>query len=773
MQPIQPSPELTPDQAFAAAVALHQKGRMSEAESGYRDVLSLDHAHFDARRHLGLLLTQRGRFADAVAQLEQAVVAKPDSIEALIDLGIALQRLRRFDEAAGIYERVLTLDPVNVGAHNNLGATLQALGRFAQAASEFETALRIRPGSAAVHNNLGIALSALGRTEQAVAAYEKAVAIDPRYTDARDNLGNALAALGRHNEALLCLYRALDLTPNAATTHNALAAALLAIKAFEEAGAHCRRAIEIDPDFAEAHNNLGLALVGLRRYDEAAAHCRRAIEIKPELAEAYNNLGNALAGLKLRDEAIDRYRRAIELKPDFFEAHNNLGNTLSALKRHTEAIPHFRKALAVKSDFAEALVNLGNALTAINQHGEAAANYERSLGISPALPEAHSGYGNHLMIAGRLEESRREIERAIALAPARPEFYRSLAAVKHFDADDPQLAAMQALARNRIGLTDDERMELHFALGKAEADVGLHESAFRHMVAANTIKRRQIDYSEKAALGLLEGIAAAFTPDEMHRLSGYGDLSSLPIFIIGMPRSGTTLVEQVLASHPSVFGAGEIGELEAVVGAPAGSLGGRRLLEKIVALTGEQVRRIGADYVSRITALAPAALRVSDKMLSNFHFVGLIHLALPNARIVHVRRDPADTCLSCFSKLFGGDLPFTYDLAELGRYYRAYAALMAHWRTVLPEGAMLEVQYEDLVADFPAQARRLVTYCGLAWDERCSAFHETRRPVSTSSATQVRQPLYTTSIGQWRAYEPWIGQLLQALGTDGDSKATR
>jgi tetratricopeptide (TPR) repeat protein len=537
----------------------------------------------------------------------------------------------------------------------------------------------------------------------------------------------------------------------------------LAVKGYEEAIVHCRRAIAIKPDFAEAHNNLGMAVAALKRLDESIPHYLRALEIRPGFAEVHNNLGNAFAALKRRDEAITHYRRALEIKPDFFEVHNNLGNALSVLGRHADAVQHLRRALEIKPDFAEALGNLAIALTALNRHDEAAGWYERSLEVAPDIADLHAGYGNQLMILGRLDEARREVEQAIALAPGRAEFYRSLSTMKRFGSDDPQLAAMQVLADDSGTLSDDERMHLHFGLAKAHADIGLHDSAFRHLEAANGLKRHQISYDEAAALGQFERIAAVFTPELLRRLAGCGDPSALPVFIVGMPRSGTTLVEQVLASHPSVFGAGEIGDLEAAM---AGSDGGSWFPERIVSMSGEQVRRIGVNYGERIAALAPSAQRITDKLLMNFRFIGLIHLALPKARIIHVQRNPVDTCLSCFFRLFGGELPFAYDLAELGRYYRAYTRLMAHWRAVLPEGAMVEVQYEDLVTDFAAQARRLVAYCGLEWDERCASFHETRRPVTTSSATQVRQPIYRSSIDQWRPYGHRLGPLLDALAIE-------
>jgi hypothetical protein len=227
-----------------------------------------------------------------------------------------------------------------------------------------------------------------------------------------------------------------------------------------------------------------------------------------------------------------------------------------------------------------------------------------------------------------------------------------------------------------------------------------------------------------------------------------------------MPRSGSTLVEQILASHPLVFGAGELYDLPNAVA----RLGvAAPYPDFIPRLSGEQLRALGAAYLADVVPLAPEAARISDKMLSNFVYVGLMHLALPNARIIHVRRDPVDTCLSCFAKLFAGPLPFTYDLGELGRYYHAYASLMDHWRRVLPSGVMLEVQYEDVVGDLEAAARRIVAHCGLEWDAACLAFHRHRRPVRTASLTQVRRPIYRASLGRGQSYGEFLAPLLAAL----------
>jgi hypothetical protein len=279
------------------------------------------------------------------------------------------------------------------------------------------------------------------------------------------------------------------------------------------------------------------------------------------------------------------------------------------------------------------------------------------------------------------------------------------------------------------------------------------------------LKREQSAYDEAQVLGHLERSRATCTSEFLARRYGCGDPSAVPIFVVGMPRSGSTLVEQILASHGGVHGAGEVKDFDLAVadlGAAAGSALHRP--EIVSQMSGEEFRRLGTNYLQRIQAAAPSAGRIVNKMTENFRFAGLIALALPNARIIHVRRDPVDTCVSCFSTLFVENLPYSYDLAELGRYYRAYEALMNFWRDVLPQGVMIDVQYEDMVADIEGQGRRILDHCGLEWDPRCLDFHRNQRAVRTASVAQVRLPLYNSSVGRWRRYEAFLEPLLASLG---------
>jgi hypothetical protein len=312
-------------------------------------------------------------------------------------------------------------------------------------------------------------------------------------------------------------------------------------------------------------------------------------------------------------------------------------------------------------------------------------------------------------------------------------------------------------------MTPEERADLLFALAKASADVGRNEESFRYYLDANRAMRGVIRYNEAAVLGGYESLSQSFTSELFSAKANLGDPSSRPIFIVGMPRSGSSLIEQILASHRDVFGAGENPFfLEAVSSTLAGVGADPNHL------TADRLRALGADYLRRVAIAAPQAPRLADKMLSNDFFAGLIHLALPNARIIHAVRDPLDTCLSIFSRHFGATLAYAYDLAEIGRFYRAERHLMAHWRSVLPAHTLIEMRYEDIVADLEGQVRRMLDFCDLDWDPACLSFETTPRAVWTSSATQVRQPIYRSAIGRWRPSAELLKPLLDGLGEYAD-----
>jgi tetratricopeptide (TPR) repeat protein len=641
---------------------------------------------------------------------------------------VTLQAQGRLHEAAALYRAVLQTDARHFDAAYRLGLIQLQFGRFVEAESLFRRAVKIDRRSADAQLHLAVALTGLSRHDEAIRRYRKAIEVRANFAEAYNNLGYSLQALGRLNEAVAQYQRALALKPGYPEARNNLGTALAATDCHEEAIAQYRAAIELRPDYVEAHRGLADALGALEKYEQAAEHYQKVVALEPQDLQARTALANALHRLDRTEEAIAQYETVLRGAPNHAEANMSLGNTLHRLGQSYQALPHFERALAV----------------------------------SPRDPTAYSNLGNALAALGRISDANDVFERAIALAPDSGAHYWSLSGCRRFTNDDPHFGAMRALAEKIETLPSDDRIALEFALAKAFADVGERERSFQHLAAANALKRSQLDYDEAAALARLARVRAAFTPAVLQDRRHVGDPSAVPVFIIGMPRSGTTLIEQILASHPEVFGAGELREMGSLVA----HIAGRKLEgfpERLLSAAGEDLRRIGADYVGAVMRKAPDATRITDKMPGNFIFAGLIHLVLPNARIIHACRDPRDTALSCFSLLFSEGLEFTYDLGELGRYYRAYHHLMAHWREVLPPGVMLDVQYEDLVRDLEGAARRIVTHCGLEWHDNCLDFHKTERSVLTASAAQVRRPIYESSIGRWRQYEDMLESLLREL----------
>jgi tetratricopeptide (TPR) repeat protein len=461
------------------------------------------------------------------------------------------------------------------------------------------------------------------------------------------------------------------------------------------------------------------------------------------------------------------YRAILKQQPKHFQTLSNLGYVLLALERVEDAIQCLRAASNQKPQSAVVQTLLGRALAMIDRHDEALERVRRAIAVDPNLAEAHAIMAQVLADTGRYEAAEAALGRAIDLAPERASFYHYWGHIARWRAGDPRLGALEALGRTRASRPVPEQIELCFALAKAYGDCGDIARAFPLLIEGGALQRRMLRYDEASTLRALAEPGRVLDAVWMRRHLGVGDPSPVPVFIVGMPRSGTTLVEQILASHPAVHALGERRLFEDALAME----GGPNAVSTPARWTDSELRRIGGLYVEAVRRAAPAgALRIVDKLPANFQYVGLIHAALPNARIIHTCRDPVDTCLSAFSVLFAGMAqPYSYDLGELGRYYRAYRRAMAHWRDVLPGGVMLDVRYEAVVDDLEAQARQIVAHCGLDWDDGCLAFHATQRPVRTVSHAQVRRPIYRDSVGRPRPPREMLLPLLEALGTGGDA----
>ena len=622
----------------------------------------------------------------------------------LLEQALERHRAGAVGEADRLYRAILSADPAQPEALRFLGFLEQEGGRFAEARQLLTEALRLRPDDALAWSRLAVVQSGLGALPDALSSYGRALALEPALTEAWNGRGNVLMRLGRPEEAL---------------------------ESFD-------RALAVDPQLVPALTNRGVALRDLGRTEEALDSYERALKLRPDHVFSLNNRGVALMDLGRTADALRSFERALELKGDYAEAWNNRGRALAAGRDPLEGAGHADEALA---------------------------SFDRALALSPGYGEALDNKGVLLVELGRAEEAAACFEAAIRGAPRAIRPYYHLVQARRLQPADPHLAALKALARDADRLAFQDRIELDFALGQALDEAGDPEAAFPLLLEGNALRRAQIGYDESAALAQLEAIEAAFPPELMAAGAGKGDPSDLPVFVVGMPRSGTTLIEQILASRPGVFAAGETAALPDALAVQT-LAGGKRIdfPRGIKRLPAKALREIGAGYAARLRAAAPQALRVVDKRPDNFRLVGLIRLVLPNARIIVARRDARDTCVSCFSKLFGPGAPYSFELGELGRYHRAYERLMAYWRRLLPDEAMLEVEYEALVADPEGQGRRILAFCGIQAGAGTLEAHRTERRIRTASALQARQPIHTGAVGRWRRYEPFIGPLLDALG---------
>ena len=724
-----------------------------------------------AAQAAAIIAAEAARAAAPVVPIAQAIAPG----QALI---LAEQKRRHgfLADADELTRRAVAAAPDNAEAIHMLGIVAHQSGKTAEAIEHLRRAIALAPDVPLYHANLGEMCRLAGRIDEAVAAGRRAIALNPNYAGALSNLGIALFDQGKFDEALANYDRAVALESNFAQAYSNRGNALQRLKRFADAEPDYRRAIELQPSFADAWNNLGTCLRELKRSEEAETVYRKALELGPNNPDTLDNLALAIKDLDRLEEAADLMRRALVIESRSDKLYVHYGTVLIDQNKVEEAAAEVERALALNPDNHDAINLMGRVAFERGQLDAALAYYRHALALKPYLADAYNNMGNVLKELGQLQEAQDAYLHAIGLDPSVTGVYVNLADSKKFAPGDPHLAAMEALAAKSDGLSKTDRLQLDFALGKAYADVKDYRRSFTRLLAGNAGKRATISYDEASALALFDRIEAVFTRELIAQKSGGGDFSRMPIFVIGMPRSGTTLVEQIIASHPMVHGAGELQTLNDVILTVRGPDGNVIPYPDFMpALDATALRQIGASYVAEVRKLVAALSssasskkrgweRVTDKMPSNYYFAGLIHLALPNAKIIHSVRDPVDTCISCFSKLFTAEQNHTYDLAELGRYYKRYERLMAHWHRVLPKGSILDVRYEGVVADLEKEARRIIAHCGLPWDDRCLSFHETDRPVRTASATQVRQPIYKSAVGRWRVYEAQLGPLLSALG---------
>ncbi len=586
--------------------------------------------------------------------------------------------------------------------------------------------------------------------------------IDPKNRDANHLMGMALHAERKSETALGHLMVAREASPESAMVLNNLAKVQMALGRHDDAIDSFRLALTAAPDDSDILTNFANLLSELGRYDEAIPLYRHALDENRRNGAVLYYLGVALLFTHRPTEAVPVLEQATALAPNHAEALFKLANAYAEIGELDKSIEHYTRVLRHAPNSANVLVNLGNALFERGRLKTAAHTFQRAISIEPKDPFTYIDLGNVEESLGRISSAEQSFRGAIVHDPANGPAHQALARIKKFKPGDPDLLALERLHADPK-LRGDNRTSICFALAKAYDDVGDADRAFQVLSEANKRVRDGMSYDIEEHRQLYAAIAGAFDADTIERLSGVGDPSSRPIFVLGMPRSGTTLVEQILSAHPHVHGAGELTVLPRLV-QRIGDETGRMFPEFVRAQPPEAFAAWGRRYVDELAATTPASLFAVDKLPANHRLIGFIHAILPNAVIVHCRRHPVATCFSCFQQQFTGQQRFSYDLEELGHFYRLYDDLMAHWHRVLP-GKIIDVRYEDLIADQEGQSRRLLEWIGLEWNAGVLAFDKLDRPVTTASSAQVRRPLYNDAKERWRLYERHLGPLLTSLGT--------
>lgn len=607
-----------------------------------------------------------------------------------------------------------------------LGTALVRMNDFSTAESELRKALDAKPGIPKALRELSSALFGLGRGDEAVECLQKIVGAAPGQSAAHFDLSVGLSKIGKTDDAQQALEESFRLDPRRQKIFEGVR--LQREGKAKEAELRFREILREDPTNATATRMLGSIALEEGRYRLATRLLRNATKLAPDYFGAWIDLSRALTEFEQLDEAREAIHQVIQLESQLAYPYVLLGNLETKVGDYEAAVSAFEQALDKQSNHGGALAGLGHALKTIGRQDEAIDRYRNCVRNYPSFGEA----------------------------------WWSLANLKTFRFTDDEIAVMEKHV-DQERLIDETRVNINFALGKAYEDRGDYSNAFDRYDRGNKLRRPHESYDPVQTETVHDHIIKTITPELLESCAGFGDPRPDPIFIVGLPRSGSTLIEQILASHSMVDGTHELPDLPRVIRTiNQWQVHSKGYPEALPLLDEVHFKELGEQYLESTRRYRKGAPRFTDKMPNNFSMVGLLALILPNAKIVNARRHPLDSCMGSYKQLFYRGQAFTYDLVELGEYYLEYQRMMDFWHDILP-GRVLDVHYEDMVADQENQTRRLIEHCALPWENDCLRFYETDRAVNTASSEQVRQPIYSKSVNSWRRFESHLGPLIEVL----------
>jgi len=716
-----------------------------------------------------------GRLVEAAAYYGELLRSCPDAVEALEGLGVVLFHLGRMEEATALFARGVATHPESASLHAKLGAAYRNLRRFNEARDHLHKAIELDPALPDPWNSLGRLAFDQRRYADAEAAYRTAIRLQPQFAVAFKNLGSNLLALRRWPDAVQALRAYLQLEPN---DHEALTNLAQALgeqgdsDLLDEAEAACRRALALAPGFADALDNLGNVVRLRGRLDEAVACYQQALIGDPSRASSHRLIGHVLQYCGRFDEAAQCYEAAHALQPKDPRNHADLGSLAACRGNQDESARHYLSAVMLDPTFVEGHQVRGQALLELGLLDEAEICFGEALRLDPTLAKSWVWLAKLQSERGDLDLACQSARAALAHQPNQADAYWRLAIILKDRLPDIEVQAMERLL-GRKDLPDRDRSFLHFGLAGVFDARGKYEQAATHLGTANALQA-----AWKTACGLsrdpdehsqfIDQLIASFTPDFITRRRGWVNPDPRPVFVVGLPRSGTTLVEQILASHSKVHGAGELLDVLRIFEALPSLVGQPRIdpFQALELLSPESAMAAAQKYLGSLNTLAPAmATRVTDKMPDNIELLGLIAVLWPGSRVIICNRDLRDIAVSCWFSGFETN-PWINSWEHMARWFADHQRILEHWRRTQPVRC-LEIGYESLVGDLEGHARRMLDFLELDWDPACLDFQTTRRVVRSGSFVQVRQPLYTRSVGRWKNYESNLQPLLEALQRRG------
>lgn len=689
------------------------------------------------------------------------------TIPQALELANQHQTNGRLTEAETLLRKILQVQPENSFALHLLGCIAHQATKPDIAIQLIERAVQLQPTIGLFQSNLAEMYRQAGQTDKAIKAGQRATELDPNYAPGFSNLGIAFYDLKDYQNAEHYQQQALALEPGLVQALNNLGSIYRDQKETDRAIEFYQKALKSNPNHAESLNNLGAVMTENEQPEKGLELLQKALQLQPNYAEAYRNTGSCYLMLEQYSQAQQAFRQALQLKPDFPEALLGLASIEQEGNRFSAAEQLIDQALAINASLIAAYSQQGSLYNTMGFPDRAHQAFDKGMELDPDDIGCYIGKSQLLTEQGEMEAAQSLLNTALSLDSDSLAARLNLAQLNKASVENSNFKALLAAEEKLDPAAKTRAIGVHFGLGKCYDDIGDYQQSMTHFLEACRLKREKIHYKASDNTMIALNIMSTFTPELLARFKGIGCTTNTPIFVLGMPRSGTTLTEQIIASHPLCHGAGELPDLGNIINRREQKLtesAQNNYPNYLPQLNPDEITQMGERYYNSLRKHHAEARHITDKMPSNFFYLGLIHLMLPRAKIIHVKRHPIDTCISGLSKLFKRGQYHSYDMVEQASYYRDYANLMAHWRSILPAGSFYEVQYEDLVRDTESQAKALINYCELEWDDVCLEFYKHKRSVKTASVTQVRKPIYNSSLERWRRYGDVIQPLLDTLG---------